>query len=134
MLEMGDVQTAVCVLVCLGDKKTQLLSHIDPVEQEAWLVSYLDLLSRHRLWVHSTQIIKLSWLPSINELNQQSTTVYTGCSQCNKPLNQAGWLCAKCDLQTVCSVCHKTVHGLYVWCQRMYARRPYWAYERLDYK
>ncbi|XP_073969024.1 WD repeat domain 24 isoform X1 [Rhodnius prolixus] len=115
--EMGDVQTAVCVLVSLGDKRTQLLSHIDVVEQEAWLVSYLDLLSRHRLWVHSTEIIKLSWISNISELNQQSTTVYTGCSQCNKPLNQTGWLCTKCDLQTVCSVCHQTVHGLYVWCQ-----------------
>ncbi|KAK9496547.1 hypothetical protein O3M35_013172 [Rhynocoris fuscipes] len=115
--EMGDVQTPVCILICLGDKRTQLLTHIDPVEQEAWIVSYLDLLSRHKLWVHSSQIIKLSWLPSINELNQQSTTVYTACTQCYKPLNQVGWLCTKCDIQTVCSVCHQTVHGLYVWCQ-----------------
>lgn len=115
--EQGDIQTPVCILIALGDKRSNLLSHIDVIELETWTFAYLDLLSQHRLWLHATQIIKLSWLPSVSQLNQQSTTVYTGCSYCNKPLTQAGWICTKCEQSVVCSLCHQVVHGLYAWCQ-----------------
>ncbi|CAH1396374.1 unnamed protein product [Nezara viridula] len=115
--EQGDVQTPVCILIALGEKRSNLISHIEPVEQETWTFAYLDILSQQRMWLHSNQIIKLSWLPSVSQLNQQSTTVYTGCSYCNKPLTQAGWMCSKCDQSVVCSLCHQVVHGLYAWCQ-----------------
>lgn len=115
---LGDVQTTVSILFVLGEKRKELIG-LDLVTQEHWLLTYLDLLSRHRLWDISTEIIQMSWIPSINQLNQQSTTVYTCCGECNKPLQRTGWLCDRCHSasSSVCSVCHQVVRGLYTWCQ-----------------
>lgn len=65
------------------------------------------------------QLIKLSWIPSISQQNQNSTRFNTNCSQCNKILQRAGWLCDRCHSSeyALCSVCHNVVKGLYVWCQ-----------------
>ncbi|XP_014254709.1 GATOR complex protein WDR24 isoform X2 [Cimex lectularius] len=115
--EMGDVQTPVCILTALGEKRSSLLAHIELHSQEIWVLSYVELLSQQRLWTQSNEIIKLSWLPCVSQMNQKSTTVYTGCNQCDKPFVQGGWRCPKCDTAIVCSVCHQVVHGLYVWCQ-----------------
>ncbi|RIB13894.1 hypothetical protein C2G38_2097330 [Gigaspora rosea] len=49
-------------------------------------------------------------------LNQQSTTIYTTCNNCFKPIDDAkneSWLCARCKRLNLCSLCHVTVKGLY---------------------
>ncbi|CAG8831070.1 1208_t:CDS:2, partial [Gigaspora rosea] len=50
----------------------------------------------------------------------QSTTIYTTCNNCFKPIDDAkneSWLCARCKRLNLCSLCHVTVKGLYTWCQ-----------------
>ncbi|KAK6625139.1 hypothetical protein RUM43_005430 [Polyplax serrata] len=115
---MGDVQTAVSILFVLGEKRKEL-EGLDMVTQEHWLLTYLDLLARYRLWDVSAYVIQLCWIPSINQLNQQSTTMYTCCGECSKPLQRSGWLCDRChnSAASSCSVCHQIVRGLYAWCQ-----------------
>lgn len=106
--------------------------------QEHWLLGYIELLSRYKLWNISNQVIKLSWLPNVSQLNQQSTTMHTNCGKCLKPLQRVGWLCDRCHTSEygLCSICHQVVRGefsqnillignyhvflnagLYVWCQ-----------------
>jgi WD40 repeat protein len=112
----GDVQTSVSVLLVLGDK---MKSSIDFSIQQQWYQSYIDLLSRFELWNVANKVIRLCPLPYINSLNQNSTTIYTTCGLCRKPLtSKVGWICERCKTQpSNCSVCHVAVTGLYVWCQ-----------------
>ncbi|XP_018335579.1 GATOR complex protein WDR24 [Agrilus planipennis] len=115
---LGDIQTAACVLLVLGDQR-QFLNGLDEATQEHWLLGYIDLLGRYRLWDIAAQVIKLSWIPSINQMSQQSTRINTNCGKCSKPLQRAGWLCDRCHSSeySLCSVCHQVVRGLYAWCQ-----------------
>jgi hypothetical protein len=115
---LGDVQTAACVLIVLGDQR-KCLTDLDESTQEHWLLGYIDLLSRFQLWNIATQIIKLSWIPAVEQMNQQSTRFNTNCSNCSKALQRIGWLCDRCHSSqyALCSVCHQVVKGLYAWCQ-----------------
>ncbi|XP_058965127.2 GATOR2 complex protein WDR24 [Pocillopora verrucosa] len=111
----GDVQMCVSALIVLGEK---IRNNIDEQTQEQWLLAYIDLLGRLQLWSVANQIIKLSSLPAVSTLNQESTTVYTSCGRCSKPLTKSGWYCERCrSLVFSCSVCHLMVKGLNVWCQ-----------------
>ncbi|CAB4010843.1 Hypothetical predicted protein [Paramuricea clavata] len=115
----GDIQMCVSVLLVLGDK---IRAEIDELVQEQWLLSYIDLLSRLQMWTISAEIINISNLPALTELNQMSTTFHTICSNagCRKPLalDKCGWSCAKCkSLTPACSICNTTVRGLLAWCQ-----------------
>ena len=88
--------------------------------QEHWFHSYVELLHQHQLWNEAAAIINLSWIRSVRELNQKSTTVHTNCGDCGKPLlSSASWYCAKCKSaqSSKCSVCGLVVRGLYAWCQ-----------------
>lgn len=115
---LGDIQTAASILIVLGDSR-KYLTGLSEVVQEHWLLGYIELLSRYQLWNTATQVIKLSWLPNVSQLNQQSTTINTNCGKCLKPLQRVGWLCDRCHTSEygLCSICHQVVKGLYVWCQ-----------------
>lgn len=77
-----------------------------------------DLLSHYQLYTVANDVIKLCSVPSVRELNQQSTTVHTNCNLCNRLLNKSGWYCTSCRKHTnCCSICQLPVRGLYVWCQ-----------------
>ncbi|XP_059470417.1 GATOR complex protein WDR24 [Neocloeon triangulifer] len=113
--ESSDVQTAASVLLVLGEKRA---AHIEECKQETWLLGYLELLGRHKLWNTATKVIKLSWLPSIHQLNQQSTTLPTNCASCSRPLRRSGWQCDNCHHPCgKCAVCNELVKGIYSWCQ-----------------
>eukprot|EP00912_Choanoflagellata_sp_UC4_P000074 UC4_evm4s51 len=117
--ERGDVQMSVTVLLILKGVD-QILELIPEANQEQWFCSYCDLLDRHRLWNERAQVIRCSHLASVQMLNQSSTTVYTNCGTCAKPLedNSTGWYCKRCDdLTNTCSICHLPVKGSYVYCQ-----------------
>ncbi|XP_068715424.1 GATOR2 complex protein WDR24-like isoform X3 [Montipora capricornis] len=115
LADKGDVQMCVSALIVLGDK---IRSRIDEQTQEQWVMSYIDLLGRLQLWSVATQIIQLSSLRAISSLNQASTTVYTMCGRCSKPLTKSGWYCERCrSLVAPCSLCHLIVKGPNVWCQ-----------------
>lgn len=116
--DIGDVQTAVCILIAMGERRLQL--PIDELTHEAWLLSYVELLHRHQLWSEATEVINLAWIHSVRELNQQSTTLHTNCGDCGKPMNNAaGWYCGRCKSARAsdCAVCNRPVRGLYAWCQ-----------------
>lgn len=87
--------------------------------QESWLLSYIELLHRQQMWNEATEIINMSWIYSVRELNQQSTTMHTNCGDCGKPMASAGWYCSKCKSaqSSDCSICNQPVRGLYAWCQ-----------------
>ncbi|KAG8199533.1 hypothetical protein JTE90_009375 [Oedothorax gibbosus] len=112
--EHGDVQMSVSVLLVLGEK---LRGAIAENIQEQWFHSYLELLSRFKLWNIANEVIALSSLPTVNSLNQQSTNVYALCGKCQKYINQSGWYCNSCKEMCVCSICHQIVRGVFVWCQ-----------------
>lgn len=93
------------------------------------------------------QIIQSVWIPSVSQLNQQSTVIHACCLTCTKPLQRAAWFCDRCHSShhALCSVCHQVGHsrifgfcifffrsdhrvcvfyfwlqvvrGIYVWCQ-----------------
>lgn len=114
-VDEGDVQMAVSVVIVLGDK---LKGYIDESTIEAWLLAYVELLSRFQLWNITAQVIQLSGVPSVSCLSQQSTVVHTLCGTCRKPLTRFGWYCDRCKaVPGACSICHEPVHGSYVWCQ-----------------
>lgn len=91
---------------------------LDYFLQESWLLNYIELLHRHQLFNEATEIINMSWIRSVCELNEQSTTMHTNCGDCSKPLS-SGWYCNKCKSaqSSKCSVCNRVVTGLYAWCQ-----------------
>ncbi|XP_015608767.1 GATOR complex protein WDR24 isoform X2 [Cephus cinctus] len=112
-----DIQTSVSILIALGDRRKIL--NIEMATQEHWLLEYIDMLGRFQLWEVATQIIQLAWMPSVSQLNQQSTTIHACCSTCTKPLQRSAWLCDRCHTSrhALCSICHQVVRGIYVWCQ-----------------
>ncbi|PVD30506.1 hypothetical protein C0Q70_09773 [Pomacea canaliculata] len=113
--EQGDVQTCVSMLIVLGD---HVRSHIEEESQENWFLSYIDLLGHFELWPLANEIISLSHLPQVNQLNQVSTTTHTACPQCSRVMERTGWLCDRCKTRTnLCSICHLPVKGEWVWCQ-----------------
>ncbi|KAJ8314741.1 hypothetical protein KUTeg_006891 [Tegillarca granosa] len=76
------------------------------------------MLHRFQLWSKANEIIKLSHLPQISMMNQQSTVIHINCNSCSRPLQRVGWLCDRCKLVTNrCSICHLPVKGRFVWCQ-----------------
>ncbi|KAF0441277.1 WD40 repeat-like protein [Gigaspora margarita] len=113
--EQGDVQMCVTLILVLGDKLK-----ISEERAEQWFFSYIDLLHRFQLWCAATSVIKYCNNTAVGMLNQQSTTIYTTCNNCFKPIDDAkneSWLCARCKRLNLCSLCHVTVKGLYTWCQ-----------------
>ena len=54
----GDFQTAACVLLVLGDRRRYLTkqSVLDEVTQEQWLLTYIEMLNRYKLWNIATEV------------------------------------------------------------------------------
>lgn len=122
-VDHSDVQSAVSILIVLGDRIKNIVNErIPEVDRESWYYSYIDLLSKFQLWNVMAQVINLSPLQNINSINQTSTTIYTTCGSCYKPLNgKVGWICERCKTSpSQCSVCHGVVAGLMAWCQGCY--------------
>lgn len=113
--EIGDVQTATAILICLGDRRDDL--PIDKFVHENWLQAYVDLLHRHQMWNEASEVINLSWIPTVCQLNEQSTVIHTNCGECTRSL-QNGWYCKHCKSSDVskCVVCHQVVRGVFAWC------------------
>ncbi|GBB87051.1 hypothetical protein RclHR1_13500001 [Rhizophagus clarus] len=114
--EQGDVQMCVTLILILGDK-----IKISQERVEQWLFSYIELLHRFQLWCAATHIISTCRISTVEMMNQQSTTIYTTCNNCFRPMQNfrnGYWICEKCrKMLNSCSICHNTVKGLYTWCQ-----------------
>ncbi|CAH0555579.1 unnamed protein product [Brassicogethes aeneus] len=116
--DMGDVQSAACILIVIGENRKKL-EGLKKHVQEVWLLGYIEQLNRYKLWNEAARVIKLAWLPSVYSLNQQSTRINTNCTKCSKPLQRTGWLCDRCHSSepALCCICHQVSKGLYSWCQ-----------------
>ena len=115
----SDIQSVVSIVIILGGRINELSDYLDASVLEKWFTSYIELLHRFQLWTVATQIITLSNLPAINSLNQSSTTVKIICGVCTSRLPQgtAPVICKNCGTDnTLCSVCDKSVCGLFIWC------------------
>lgn len=127
MNDVGDVQTALTVLIALGEarkllpiddalvvsSKTKLGSERSYSSgflpfQEHWFYTYVDQLHRYELWNEACEVINRSWLRSGQQLNQHSTAMHTNCGECGRPMGgKVGWYCDKCkSMQSAkCCVC-----------------------------
>ncbi|KAG0024651.1 WD repeat-containing protein 24, partial [Podila clonocystis] len=117
--EQGEVQMCVTILLVLADEKN--LPEFPRSQQ--WFGSYIDLLSRFKLWSIATAVSQACKDPSIHSMNQDSTTIHTSCSHCMKPIltraptSSGFWACDRCHkVLSSCSICHKTVRGIFTWC------------------
>ncbi|XP_031630571.1 GATOR complex protein WDR24 isoform X2 [Contarinia nasturtii] len=118
LVDIDDLQSAVYILIALGEKRNDI--PIDESVHEYWLLSYIDLLQRHQFWREATEIVKSSWLRRVCEVNQQSTAVHVNCGDCGRLVsNSVSCYCSKCksSQSSKCSVCNRIVKGLYAWCQ-----------------
>lgn len=52
--DIRDVQTSASILIALGEKRKDL--NIDIATQEHWLMEYLDMLCKFKLWHVATQV------------------------------------------------------------------------------
>ncbi|CAG8475081.1 4611_t:CDS:10 [Paraglomus occultum] len=113
--EQADVQMCVALVLVLGDR-----INVSRERKEPWFCAYIELLQRFQLWTAAATVISLCDIPSIRQMNQESTTIYTNCNSCGKALTSKNgfWSCQRCrKLLSSCSICHTTVKGLYAWCQ-----------------
>ncbi|PAA51676.1 hypothetical protein BOX15_Mlig002866g1, partial [Macrostomum lignano] len=115
LVNCGHVQTVATACVLLGDR---LRDKLDESVAETWMLSYIDLLHSHQLFVESAALIgACGFLPNVALLNQQSTSISLICAACNYPSKQ-GFTCARslCKQRPLlCVICHRTVRGLYLW-------------------
>ncbi|KAF9203163.1 WD repeat-containing protein 24 [Haplosporangium sp. Z 27] len=117
--EQGEVQMCVTMLLVLSNESD--LPEFSRSQQ--WFASYIDLLSRFKLWSIATAVSQACKDPGIHSMNQDSTTIHTSCSMCMKPIltrapsSTGFWACDRCrKVLSSCSVCHKTVRGIFTWC------------------
>ncbi|KAI8606665.1 WD40-repeat-containing domain protein [Dissophora ornata] len=117
--ELGEVQMCVTILLVLASEKD--VPEFSRSQQ--WFGSYIDLLSRFKLWSIATAVSQACKDPGIHTMNQDSTTIHTSCSSCMKPIltraptSSGFWACDRCrKVLSSCSVCHKTVRGIFTWC------------------
>eukprot|EP01102_Stenamoeba_stenopodia_P018933 TRINITY_DN7028_c0_g1_i1.p1 TRINITY_DN7028_c0_g1~~TRINITY_DN7028_c0_g1_i1.p1 ORF type:complete len:798 (-),score=135.63 TRINITY_DN7028_c0_g1_i1:38-2431(-) len=111
--DSGDIQTCVTICLVLGGRinfeRTQIVQ---------WFSAYIDILHRFQLWVTANEVI--SKCDAMKIMNQQSTTYYSGCPFCLKPLLGPNpvWACENCKkITSSCVICHQPVKGVFVWCQ-----------------
>ncbi|KAF9971334.1 WD repeat-containing protein 24 [Actinomortierella ambigua] len=117
--DQGDVQMCVTVLLVLAE-----VADLPAFPRSAqWFTSYIDLLSRFKLWSTATAVAQACTDPSVHTMNQESTTIHFSCASCMKPIaNRAPtssgfWACERCrKVVTSCGVCNMTVRGIYTWC------------------
>lgn len=137
-IERGDVQCCVAIMSLLKEFHVPLLDCMERLENagkigkdcgghtlldrvKQWYWSYIDLLQRHELYSHASEIIQLCNDPDLKKMNQKSTTVSLICPVCKHPSQTCGNACTSkgCSKtrMTNCSICNEPVTGVYVWCQ-----------------
>ncbi|CAK1551402.1 unnamed protein product [Leptosia nina] len=116
---LGDVQTAATVLLALQEHRSEVLAYIDEATQEQWLLGYIELLQRHKLWNVAVQVVRCAWLSSVWALSHQSTSIAACCGRCGRRTRPPAACdrCAPRRTPDLCAVCRQVVRGLYAWCQ-----------------
>ena len=63
---------------------------------------------------------RLCPLEEVRLTQLDNTYILSNCTVCLRALSKAGgaWYCDRCwRFPNLCSLCHRVVKGLYVWCQ-----------------
>lgn len=124
-LDQGDVQTCVYLVLLFGrcsSLAADAFTEIPRSTLEQVFISYIEILQRFQLFIESTAIINNTEFESIRNINQKSTSFYTSCARCFKPIltskNQKGyWCCDRCgQMLPPCSICKLPVKGVFVTC------------------
>lgn len=114
-VDNGDLQTAMSIILVLGDRMKQV-SSINRSTIIVWFRSYIEMVQRFQLWNVSSRLLKMATDSEIQALNQTATTVSLMCAKCRRMI-KVGSICDKCQLDIFnCSICHVAVRGLYMWC------------------
>ena len=95
---------------------------IDINRQQAatWFHAYIEALHKHNLAIIATEFVQ-NMQGSVGQLNQASTTIYSYCNNCARPLQPSlNSICDKCNGRNLarCTICEQRVRGQYMWCQR----------------
>ncbi|KAI9148542.1 SEA (Seh1-associated) complex subunit [Blastocladiella emersonii ATCC 22665] len=128
--DAGDVHVCATLTILLVDgrpkpasRESELPEWLDKTQVEEWFLAYIDLLHRFRMYTVAAQVLDKCPLGDVRTRLQESTTIYTSCNGCFKPIVNAAhprcyWACERCQrLVNPCSVCHRIVKGQYSWCQ-----------------
>jgi len=116
--DTGDIQSTIAMYMVIGHDRLKDL--IDEGTVEYWFTTYVEMLQRFRLFNQATEMIQICPIENIRIMNLQSTNYLSNCAACKKALmrREGGHYCDRCKkFSTICSLCFKTVKGLYVWCQ-----------------
>ncbi|CAH8478583.1 unnamed protein product [Heterobilharzia americana] len=70
LVESGHVQTVCTALLALGSERLHVNEWVSEVQLEHWFISYLELLSRFRLWTVCARIMKQCGNPFAGADNQ----------------------------------------------------------------
>ncbi|CAK1580683.1 unnamed protein product [Parnassius mnemosyne] len=116
--DLGDVQTAAVVCIVLQEHRNDLFLYIDESLQEQWLLGYIELLHRHKMYNVATEVVRCAWVGWVWALSQQSSSVAASCGRCGR--RARGRACERCVPRRaceLCAVCRRPVRGLFAWCQ-----------------
>ena len=58
------------------------------------------------------------WIPTISEMNNNSTIIHTVCGECGRVLQGVGWYCKYCKSMEParCILCNLVVRGVFAFC------------------
>lgn len=72
---LRDIQTSASILIALGEKRKNL--NIETAVQEHWILEYLDMLAKFKLWNVATQVSDKLLLNNLNEKHSNVQCVLT---------------------------------------------------------
>ena len=104
--EIGDAQTCAIVARTLQPIVPDL---VPQSLLQRWTRCYIELLHRLQLFSLANDVIKQSNDESISTFNQRSTTISVGGGGASSSQGRPA--------RATCSVCQRSVKGLFVWCQ-----------------
>ncbi|XXQ30378.1 WD domain, G-beta repeat [Plasmodiophora brassicae] len=113
LADNGEIQTSASIIIVLGRRSHFLEARF----VRRCLVSYIELLHRHQLWICANEVVRSGPDRSVASMNQNETKVSLRCHVCDEPRRRSEGMCGKCRSVQRCSVCRRRVTGIFVWCQ-----------------
>uniref|UniRef100_A0A914HVD6 GATOR2 complex protein WDR24 n=1 Tax=Globodera rostochiensis TaxID=31243 RepID=A0A914HVD6_GLORO len=115
---MGDIQMSATLCMIMGERVVES-GLVSAAQAELWLLGYLELLERLRLWRVAALLVKCCFRPKINQLSIESTFMKVWCTSCrNTALSRASPRCKSCQRlhNYNCCICETRVRGLWTTC------------------
>ena len=116
----SNIESDLQFCAILADLSINAGIDINRQRAETWFHAYIEALHKHNLAIVATEFVK-NMKGSAGQLNQASTTIYSYCNVCSRPLQPSlNSICDKCNGKNLarCVICEQRVRGQYMWCQR----------------